>query len=162
MFGGKKGSTGSKSTKIDTLIGQNSEIHGDVVFRGGLHVDGTIRGNVFADPDSGSVMSLSERGLVEGEIRVPNVVLNGTVVGDVFCTEHIELAAQARITGNVFYKLIEMARGAEVNGNLVHCGDSEQMKLKNEVPAAALPSGPEREKKAAEEPKTKPVEKTDS
>ncbi len=122
---GKNTKTNGKTAKIDTLIGQNSELHGDVVFRGGLHVDGTIRGNVFADPDSGSVMSLSERGVVEGEIRVPNVVINGTVIGDVYVTEHIELAAHARITGNVYYKLIEMARGAEVNGNLVHCGDEE-------------------------------------
>lgn len=124
---GKRSKTTGKSTKIDTLIGQNSELHGDVVFRGGLHVDGTIRGNVFADPDSGSVMSLSEQGVVEGEIRVPNVILNGTVKGDVYVTEHIELAANARITGNVYYKLIEMARGAEVNGSLVHCGDEGEL-----------------------------------
>ncbi|WP_303908027.1 bactofilin family protein [Thiohalomonas denitrificans] len=122
---GKSTNSNGKTAKIDTLIGQNSELHGDVVFRGGLHVDGTICGNVSADPDSGSVMSLSERGVVEGDIRVPNVVINGAVIGDVYVTEHIELAAQARITGNVYYKLIEMARGAEVNGSLVHCKDDE-------------------------------------
>ncbi|SCZ51547.1 bactofilin family protein [Thiohalomonas denitrificans] len=122
---GKSTKTNGKTAKIDTLIGQNSEIRGDVVFRGGLHVDGTICGNISADPDSGSVMSLSERGVVEGDIRVPNVVVNGAVIGDVYVTEHIELAAQARITGNVYYKLIEMARGAEVNGSLVHCKDDE-------------------------------------
>ncbi len=136
MFGSKK-SGGGKSTKIDTLIGQNSEIHGDVMFRGGLHVDGVIRGNVHAEPESDSVMSLSERGLVEGEIRVPNVVLNGSVQGDVYCSEHIELAAQARVTGNVYYRLIEMARGAEVNGNLVHCGDGEPTNAKS--PSAPKP-----------------------
>lgn len=127
MFGNNnKGRT----AKIDTLIGQNSEIQGDVVFRGGLHVDGTIRGNIYAEPDSGSVMSVSERGLIEGEIRVPDVILNGSVVGDVYSTEHIELAAHARVTGNVYYKLIEMARGAEVNGNLVHCGDTKTIEAR--------------------------------
>lgn len=133
MFGK---SNKSRSAKIDTLIGQNTEVKGDVVFRGGLHVDGTIRGNVYAESDSGSVMSVSERGLVEGEIRVPNVVLNGSVVGDVYATEHIELAAQARVTGNVYYRLIEMARGAEVNGNLVHVAEGDTFGAKGGVTKA--------------------------
>lgn len=122
MFGKSK-STTTKSAKIDTLIGQNTEIRGDVVFSGGLHVDGTLKGNVIADQDSGSVLSVSERGLIEGDVRVPNVVLNGCVVGDVYAANHIELAPQARVKGNVYYKIIEMARGAEVNGNLVHRGE---------------------------------------
>jgi cytoskeletal protein CcmA (bactofilin family) len=123
---GKKNKASSKSTKIDTLIGQNSELQGDIIFSGGLHVDGTIKGNVFADADSGSVLSLSERGYIEGDVRVPNIVLNGSVKGDVHASEHIELAEKARVEGNVFYKFIEMVRGAEVNGNLVHKEDAFQ------------------------------------
>lgn len=109
-----------QTVKIDSLIGQNSEIRGDVIFSGGLHVDGVIKGNVISEEGTGSVLTLSERGKVEGEVKVPNVVLNGTIVGDVHALEHIELAAQARVKGNVYYSLIEMAMGAEVNGKLVH------------------------------------------
>jgi len=123
---GNKSKPKSRNTKIDTLIGQNSELQGDVVFSGGLHVDGVIKGNVSAEPDSGSILSVSERGHIEGEVRVPNIVLNGRVVGDVHASEHIELAEKAQVTGNVYYKLIEMVRGAEVNGNLVHRNDSKQ------------------------------------
>jgi len=115
---GKQKST--RAGKIDTLIGQNTELRGDVVFSGGLHVDGTIKGNVVADQDGGSVLSVSEQGRIEGEVRVPNVVLNGTVVGDVYAASHVELASEARVAGNVYYRIIEMARGAEVNGSLVH------------------------------------------
>lgn len=123
-----------KNTKIDTLIGHQSEMRGDVLFNGGLHVDGTIRGNVIADPESGSVLSLSERGVIEGEVRVPNVILNGTVIGDVYSSNQVDLAAQARVSGNVYYNLIEMERGAEVNGNLVH--DTEKVAAKrSELPA---------------------------
>jgi cytoskeletal protein CcmA (bactofilin family) len=106
--------------RIDTLIGQHSEIRGDIAFSGGLHVDGTIRGDVSAPDDSGSVLTLSEHGAIEGEVRVPHIILNGSVVGDVHAAERIELAARARVTGNVYYNLIEMAMGAEVNGSLVH------------------------------------------
>ncbi|MDH5785068.1 MAG: polymer-forming cytoskeletal protein [Chromatiales bacterium] len=132
MFGSSSKSA-SKGTKIDTLIGQNSELQGDIVFSGGLHVDGTIKGNVFAEPDSGSVLSLSERGHIEGEVRVPNIVLNGSVKGDVHAADHIELAEKARVTGNVYYKFIEMVRGAEVNGSLVHKQEDYQPAPKVEL-----------------------------
>ncbi len=108
------------ASKIDTLIGSNTEVRGDVLFSGGLHVDGKVIGNVIAESDSGSVISLSEQGIIEGEVHVPNVVLNGTVIGDVYSDTHIEIAEKARIKGNVYYSYIEMARGSEVNGSLVH------------------------------------------
>ena len=116
MFGRKN----FRSTKIDSLVGRQTELFGDIRFSGGLHVDGTIKGNVLAEDDASSVLTLSERGTIEGEVKVPNVVLNGVVIGDVHAKHHIELAANARITGNVYYSLIEMAMGAEVNGNLVY------------------------------------------
>ncbi len=117
MFGN---SNKRKATRIDTLVGQHTEIQGDIRFTGGLHVDGTIKGNVIAENDGRSMLSLSECGTVEGEVSVPYVVLNGVVIGDVHVSEHVELASKARITGNVYYNLIEMAIGAEVNGKLVH------------------------------------------
>ncbi len=120
MFGKRKK---IKASKIDSLIGRQTEIFGDLRFSGWLHVDGTVKGNVVADDDSSSVLTLSEHGTIEGEVRVPNVVLNGVVIGDVHANAQIELAANAQITGNVYYQLIEMAMGAEVNGNLVHRGD---------------------------------------
>ncbi|MCW8828521.1 MAG: polymer-forming cytoskeletal protein [Gammaproteobacteria bacterium] len=146
MFSRKKDDARGKRTKIDTLIGQNSELRGDVVFSGGLHVDGVIQGNVYAEGDSGSTLSVSERGLIEGEVRVPNIVLNGSVKGDVHAAEHIELAKMARVTGNVYYKLIEMARGAEVNGNLVHRASGAEQEL--------LPSPAEKEAAQEEEVNT--------
>lgn len=122
-----------QTANIDSLIGQNTEIHGDVVFSGGLHVDGTVKGNVIAEKGDDSVLTLSERGVIEGEVKVPNVVVNGSVVGDVHASGHVELAAHAKIHGNVYYSLIEMAMGAEVNGKLMHQaenGDSTVVSIK--------------------------------
>ena len=120
--------SGSKrrTTRIDTLIGQHSEVVGDVRFAGGLHIDGTIKGNVFAENDGRSLVSLSDQGTIEGEVKVPYVIINGVVIGDVHGGEHVELSAKARVTGNVYYNLIEMAVGAEVNGKLVHTMAAEE------------------------------------
>ena len=114
-----------RTTRIDSLIGQQSEVLGDVKFTGGLHIDGTVKGNVYAQNDGQSMLSLSERGTIEGEVNVPYIVLNGVVVGDVHSSEHVELSSRARVTGNVYYNLIEMAVGAEVNGKLVHTPAAE-------------------------------------
>ena len=121
-----------QTAQIDSLIGQNTEIKGDVVFSGGLHIDGVIKGGVIAEQGNDSVLTLSERGTIEGEVRVPNVVINGTIIGDVHASGHVELAAQAKVHGNVYYSLIEMAMGAEVNGNLVHRSEDKVVALNQE------------------------------
>jgi cytoskeletal protein CcmA (bactofilin family) len=117
MFFGKKNTR--QNSQIDSLIGRGTEIHGDVHFKDGLHIDGVVKGNVIAEGED-SMLTMSEDGRIEGEVRVHNLVLNGEVIGDVHASEHIELAPAARVTGNVYYNLIEMAMGAEVNGSLVH------------------------------------------
>ena len=119
MFGkGKK----SGVSRIDTVIGEHTRLEGDIHFTGGLHVDGTVKGNIIAESGTDNVLTVSEKGRIEGDVRVPNLVLNGAVEGDVHAGERVELASHAKVTGDVYYNLIEMAIGAEVNGNLVHRG----------------------------------------
>ena len=109
-----------RHTVVETLVGANSKISGDLHFSGGCHVDGTVNGSVTADPDSQSALSISEEGNIDGGVTVPFVVLNGIVRGDVFANQRVELGPTARVIGNVYYNLIEMAIGAEINGKLVH------------------------------------------
>jgi cytoskeletal protein CcmA (bactofilin family) len=119
----------STSAKVDTIIGQQTRIEGDIHFSGGLHVDGRIKGGVIAEADSTSVLTVSEHGSIEGDVRVPTVILNGSVTGDVRSGERIELAAKARVDGDVYYNLIEMAMGAAVNGSLVHNTETDSSVL---------------------------------
>jgi cytoskeletal protein CcmA (bactofilin family) len=141
MFGKRKAFS---SARIDTLIGQGTEIKGDLIFSGGLHVDGKIVGNVKAEEGSTAILILSEFGDIEGEVKVPNMVLNGKVTGDVYSSSRVELAPKSRVTGSVYYNLIEMAIGAEVNGGLVHkphdpypqkALEHSQWKIPNDEPA---------------------------
>ena len=118
MFGSDKK---VKSSKIDTLVGQGVEVTGDIKFHGGLHLDGVIRGNVStADDAEAAVLVISDQGRVEGDVYVAYAVINGEVVGNVYASEKLELSAKARISGNVEYNLLEMASGAEINGQMLH------------------------------------------
>ncbi len=119
MFKRKK-QAASGPSRIDTLVGAGTRIIGDVHFSGGLHVDGHVKGNVDAPPASHSTLSVSDAGVIEGSVAVPNVVLNGVVKGDILSGGRVELGANARVSGNVYYGLIEMAMGAAINGKLIH------------------------------------------
>jgi cytoskeletal protein CcmA (bactofilin family) len=128
MFG--KSKKKFRSPRISTVIGTGTEIKGDITFNNGLHVDGVIKGNVLSNPeDPSATLTLSELGTIDGNVRVGNVMLNGTVVGDVIASNRVELAPKARITGTLTYAMLEMAMGAEVNGKLIHATEQERPKL---------------------------------
>lgn len=112
----------------NTLVSRSTEIVGDVHFSGELIIEGKVKGNIYAEDDSDALIRIAEKGSVEGEICVPSVIINGLVQGDVRSTKHIELAAKAVVVGNVYYHLIEMVMGSEVNGNLLHIGGQQEVK----------------------------------
>src|SRR3546814_6421788 len=105
--------TAAGSRSVAPLIGRNTEVLGDILFSGGLHIDGKVKGKVLTSGEKASSLSVSENGAIEGDVRVPHIVLNGTVIGDVHALEKITLAAKARVTGNVYYKIIEMEGRSE-------------------------------------------------
>lgn len=110
----------NKTENSVTLIAANAEVCGDVNFENQLYINGHVQGNISAKDGSEATVIVSEEGSVTGEIRVPNVVVNGRVEGNVYATARMELAAKAKVKGNVYYKLIEMQLGAMVDGQLVH------------------------------------------
>ena len=115
-----------KQARVDSLIGSKSRILGEVRFSQGLHIDGLVKGDVVSDEGLESTLTLSQSGTVEGHVRVPFVIISGVVKGDVYAQDYVELGSSARIEGDVYYGLIEMAMGAEVNGKLVRIMDKEE------------------------------------
>jgi len=115
---GKK--EGAEDAAVNTIIGQQSRVEGDIHFSGSLQIDGDIKVNIIAEEGSSSVLTVREQGTIDGNVQVAAVILNGTVNGDIRSGERIELASKAKVNGDVYYHLIEMAMGAEVNGSLIH------------------------------------------
>jgi cytoskeletal protein CcmA (bactofilin family) len=109
--------------RIDTLIGAETIVEGDVDFSGGLRVDGAINGNVNEAGSKPGTLVLSERGRIEGSINVSHAVINGAVIGPVRASEYVELQAKSRVTGDVCYKTLEMHIGAVVEGKLIYLSE---------------------------------------
>jgi cytoskeletal protein CcmA (bactofilin family) len=121
MFGNGDKTKPARNGSVETLIGPRVVIRGDVHFSGGLYVEGTIQGAVIAEEGcADAVVTLADKGVIEGEVRAPHVIVNGQLRGDVYATGHIELAANARVQGNIYYQVVQMAAGATLTGRLIH------------------------------------------
>jgi cytoskeletal protein CcmA (bactofilin family) len=132
MFGKSK-QPNKPNNRIDSLIGAGTTIEGNVVFTGGLRIDGAVRGSVSASGDQSGTLVVSEHAHVDGEINVSHLVINGAVNGPIHSREFLELQPQARVTGDVEYNTIEMHLGAIVQGRLVHLveeGTAKAVELK--------------------------------
>lgn len=112
----------SKPVRIDTLIAKSVRVNGDVEFAGGLHLDGQVTGGVRADSQAPAALSVSDTGSIEGPVDVTDLVLHGTVRGDIVARGRVVLGASARVEGNVYYGIIEMTLGAQITGKLVQLG----------------------------------------
>ncbi|MGH8217728.1 MAG: bactofilin family protein [Steroidobacteraceae bacterium] len=115
MFGRES----KRAHAVDILIGKTASIRGDVDFAGGLHLDGRVAGHVRADPDSGSTLFVSETGWIDGSAQAADVILDGTVRGDIVASGRVALGPRAKVHGDVHYGVIETALGAEILGRLV-------------------------------------------
>lgn len=112
---------------IDTLIGVTTEMKGDIAFSGGLRIDGKIKGSITARADDNSTLVLSENAVVTGDVSVPHMIVNGKIKGNVRSAERLELQPKAEINGDVTYKVLEIAAGAQLNGNMTRVGEKAEV-----------------------------------
>jgi cytoskeletal protein CcmA (bactofilin family) len=118
MFERKKSPPPQK--RIDSLIGAGTVVQGNVMFAGGLRIDGAVDGKVATASNAPGTLVISEHARVDGEVKVSHVVINGSVSGPVIANDYLELQAKARVNGDVVYRVLEMHLGAVVHGKLTH------------------------------------------
>ncbi|HET9694210.1 MAG TPA: polymer-forming cytoskeletal protein [Steroidobacteraceae bacterium] len=140
MFRRKTDQPSIDVSRLSSLIATGVEIAGDVIVTDGVRIDGQVIGNVFSKSDTRGLLVLSEQGRIEGNVRVHDAVVNGTICGDLEVENFIELQANARITGAIRYRTLQMTCGARVEGTMACTVDQ----------AAAPPSNVVSLSKAAE------------
>jgi len=141
MFGKKK--KNKLNHHIDTLIGANTQINGDINFTGGLRIDGHINGNVIAEDVEHSTLVLSDAGHIDGKIQVANVIINGTVNGPIMATKYLELQSNAQVHGDLHYDVIEVQLGALVDGKMIR----SERKIQSEKPTPLISTSPDQKSK---------------
>ena len=127
MFGSKNNkkettmANNNQTSGVDTIISQDTNIKGDLVFSGTLHLLGSVDGSIVSNTDN-DMLIISDTGRINGSVKTGNLNINGTVEGDVTVTGKMEVSSQARINGNIYYVNIEMEAGSQVNGQLIYQG----------------------------------------
>ncbi|MBP9722608.1 MAG: polymer-forming cytoskeletal protein [Gammaproteobacteria bacterium] len=104
---------------MDTLVGPNTTIRGNIDFTSGMHVDGTVYGDVSCESDTISLLVVGNSAKIVGDVKVQRAVVNGYISGNLYVYDHLELGEKAVILGDVHYNLLEMAVGSEIRGALI-------------------------------------------
>ena len=112
--GTKREGAATKSDAIENVIGQSCLIRGDLTADGAFRIDGTIEGSV----ESHASVVVGESGVVRGGVRGTDVVIAGTVQGDVICAGHLEILAKGKVEGDIAAKSMRIETGG------VFCGTS--------------------------------------
>jgi cytoskeletal protein CcmA (bactofilin family) len=124
MFRRKTDQPSIDVSRLSSLIATGVQIAGDVIVTDGVRIDGQVTGNVIAKPETKGLLVLSEQGRIEGNVRVHDAVVNGTICGDIEVENFIELQAGARVTGAIRYRTLQMTCGARVEGTMVCTAES--------------------------------------
>lgn len=113
-----------------TIISKTTQIKGDITFSGELCVDGKIIGNILVDNEKDAHLVINETGVVEGDIRVPNIIINGLVTGNVYSSKQLEMSVKGVVNGTIQYQSMQMIKGAQVNGSITtNQNDAKKPKL---------------------------------
>jgi len=128
VFSKKQNPVAVESAKIESLLGDNLSLSGDISFANGLRIDGRIDGNITGNSDEKNLLILSEKGEIVGRVQVNDAVINGQITGDLIVSHFLELQANARVNGNISYRQLKMDCGAVVNGKLERLADESQHK----------------------------------
>ncbi len=131
----RKQRTSIEVTKLTSLVSDNMEVEGDVIFSGGLRVDGRIAGNVIGKDEARGLLVVSDKGSIAGCVKVYDAVVNGSIEGDLEVEHFLELQANARISGNIAYRQLKMECGATVEGKLERIGE---MPAADDVPESRV------------------------
>ena len=99
--------------KMETFLGGNSNFKGELKVKGTLRVDGLVEGRLEAE-----CVILSERALVKGEVKGRKLIIGGTVEGNLFAHDLVEIKSKGRILGDIFTQKLTVSEGAEYNGRV--------------------------------------------
>ena len=140
MFNRKKAAPRPAVNGFSSLIADNLAVQGDLEFSEGLKVDGRVRGSVRFKPGTTSLLALSVNGVVEGDVRSYDALIDGTIVGDLHVEHLLELHSNARIRGNITYRQLSMENGAVVEGTLHRLDEAAPVLELPQPGPAALPA----------------------
>ena len=129
--------------KITGFFDKDTEIKGDLRFKGTFRVDGRFKGKV----DSESILIIGDSGKVDADIKIGHLIVNGEIKGNIQASEKVEVNSNGRVFGSIITPKLAVEEGAYLEAN---CQTSD--KITREMPAPAPLAEPEKDKEKEKEP----------
>lgn len=98
--------------EITTLLGREATFEGKLTFDGTVRIDGRFKGEVFSE----DVLVIGEGAVVEAEIEIGDIIIRGTVIGNIKATRSIEMHAPGRVKGDVNTPTLQIEKGVIFEG----------------------------------------------
>lgn len=106
---------------INTIIGPNTSLKGDVIAGGFTRIDGSIRGDVKA---KGRVV-IGERARMKGNVTGTNITVGGVVYGNIIADGHLVILSTALVIGDIITRRIQADDGCFINGKVAVCPNDD-------------------------------------
>jgi cytoskeletal protein CcmA (bactofilin family) len=113
---------GSKTPLIETfgsLVGESTEIHGRMVLKESIRIDGKVFGNIEASNGLNVAVTIGPNGEVHGDISAYRIEVAGKVDGNVNATGTADLRATSEVIGDISYGFISVHPGANLKGIVI-------------------------------------------
>ena len=98
--------------EINTLLGRGATFEGKLTFEGTVRVDGKLKGEVFSD----DILIVGEGATVEAEIDIGEIIIQGTVIGNIRAKRGIEIHAPGRVKGDLHTPSLQVDKGVIFEG----------------------------------------------
>jgi cytoskeletal protein CcmA (bactofilin family) len=98
--------------EITTLLGRGASFEGKLTFEGTVRIDGRFKGEVFSD----DTLVIGEGAIVEAEVDIGEVIIQGTVVGNIKAKRSIEIHAPGRVKGDIHTPSLQIDKGVVFEG----------------------------------------------
>jgi cytoskeletal protein CcmA (bactofilin family) len=121
--------------EINTLLGRGSEFEGKLTFEGTVRIDGKLSGEIFSD----DVLVVGEGAEVHASIDIGEIIVQGTIVGNIKAKRSVEIHAPGRVRGDITTPSLQIDKGVTFEGRCYMEGLTEQKAKAAAAPIAAVP-----------------------
>ena len=103
-----------KYGRVDSIIGSQAEVKGDIKSKDTIRIDGKIEGNISVDGD----VVLGRESVINGDIAAKNIIIGGKITGNILAGEKVEVIDGGQVMGNIKSPSVTIAEGGIFEG---HC-----------------------------------------
>jgi cytoskeletal protein CcmA (bactofilin family) len=130
MFKSKNNQALGKTVEcFETFIGASIRVDGNILLRNSIRIDGIVNGDILQEDGCEASVAIALGAIVRGDIRAKHVIVSGSLYGNIFSPDRVELLTTAFVSGDIIYGTLGMEVGARLHGKLNHVeGDAANKK----------------------------------